>query len=341
MALETLTHTKRRDFKNCPRYFLNRHIKHLATRRQKTGRRRGTIFGDGLEHAQVTLAEHGINIVAEGEAYTHEFFTQWLEQEYEKMEETTNFSPEDYAELEVERVKIGCMLTKYLMKYGIDQRREVEFYLPLRNPRTKRTSRAFQIGGKIDGVIVQGPKHVAIVEDKFVGQIQKVMIERLELDDQTCEYVDAFASKGWTADVWYRHTRFPSINPKPPREYKTKDDYPGETLDEFAERLLADIDERPEFYLDEQILPAAQLHLEDYRRGRWGTAQQILLARRTVGTELEPYSFPKNPSRCWEYGGCEFIPMCCEWPGFEDLYVEVEDNPELSEGSVVEEYAGQ
>jgi hypothetical protein len=33
--------------------------------------------------------------------------------------------------------------------------------------------------------------------------------------------------------------------------------------------------------------------------------------------------------------------MCCEWPGFEDLYVEVEDNPELSEGSVVEEYAGQ
>jgi hypothetical protein len=338
MALETLTHTKRRDFKNCHRYFLHRHVHHLSPRRQKRGRRKGRIFGDGLEAARQVFSPGPTELLDELELY--QFFCSYCESSYEELEASGNFSPEEYAELELERTIMAVVLTKYVMTYGIDQRREVEFYLPLRNPRTKRTSRAFQIGGKIDGVIVTGDAHVAVVEDKLVGQIQQVMIERLELDDQVSEYVDAFMEKGWTADVWYRHTRWPGINPKKAKQYATKDDYPGESLDEFAERLMADIDERHAFYFDQQILSFPKLHMDDYRQGRWGTAQQILAARRHVGTALETQAFEKNPSRCWEYGGCEFIPLCCKWPDAEGLYEVVEENPELSEGSVVAEYGG-
>jgi hypothetical protein len=339
LALEILTHTKRRDFKNCRRYFLHRHVNHLSMRKQKRGRRKGRIFGDGLEHARITQEEHGVDLAGD-EGHRYSFFYQWLEQEYERLLDSANWSSEEYEEMEIERTIMGVMLTKYVGKYGIDQRREVEFYLPLRNPRTNRTSRAFRIGGKIDGVVVTADNHVAVVEDKLVSQIQRVMIERLELDDQTCEYVDAFMSKGWTADVWYRHTKWPGIKPKPPKQFVTKDDYPGETLHEFADRLMDDVDERPEFYFDQQILSFPRLHLDDYRRGRWGVAQQILQARKHAGTDREGEFFEKNPSRCWEYGGCEFIPLCCNWPDAQDLYVEVEENPELSEGGVTSEYAG-
>lgn len=342
MGTEVLTHTKRRDFKNCRRYFLHRHVHHLTTRRQKRGRRRGSIFGDLLLGVRQTeeIWQDGLDVDR-----LQGFVWSALETTYEQIADEGMLPAEELEELEVERVKMEVMLVEYVRHYGIDQRRELEYEVPLRNPRTNRTSRAFRLGGKIDGVVVVDPtaRHARIVEDKLVGQIQRVMIERLPLDDQATEYVDTFMAKGWTAEVDYRHTRFPNVNPKPAKTFKTKGDYPGETLDEYQERLTEDVRiDRPEFYFDQQILHFPSRHMEEYQRERWGVAQQIIEARRHVGTPREVEFFEKNPSRCWEYGGCEFIPLCTKQEEAINLYVVQPDNPELShgkdEGSVTSEY---
>lgn len=329
--MELLTHTKRRDFKNCNRYFYHRHIEHLSPRIQKRGRRRGSIFGDSIlagrnAYGNKPNLEHA---VACAQLYCEEAHDTFMDQ---------NLPADKMAELEVDAAKIHVMIDKYLRRYGVDQRREIEFDYPFVNPRSGRSSRAFRLAGKIDGMIVVREKHARIVEDKFVQNIQKVMIDRLPLDDQMTEYVDALLSKGWTAEVDYRHTRFPGINPAKPKEFKTKDNYPGETIEEFIDRLSEDVDERPDFYFDQQTLFFSTDHLEDYRKGRWQTGQDILRQRRQSDWQQ---AFPMNPSRCWEYGGCEFIPLCTKLPDARDLYEVVPDNQELRErnGEAVTEYA--
>lgn len=315
--MELLTHSKRQSFQTCPRYFYHRHEQRLSLKATKPGRRRGSIFGSLIFTAGYEPEEM--------QAVADRFYG-----------EIHPDSPEEHWALEVERAKVEVMVEEYLECYGIDDRREIVFDLPLRNPTTGRSSRTFRDAGKIDGCVVTGPQQVRIIEDKFVGSIQRAMIARLPLDAQCSQYVDAFAQKGWTATVAYRHTLYPGINPTKEKVLKTKT-HPAETIDQFRERLHADIAERPGHYFDEQILLFPQQHLDDFRRGKWGVGEQIKLARRNPDWQK---AYPMNPSRCWEYGGCEFIPLCTRQSGAQDLYQIEADNPELNTGGgVVGEYA--
>lgn len=334
--VELLTHTKRRDYLNCPRYFFHRHEQKLERIDKRAGRRRGTIFGDALQAARDTFG---------AEANQAEFPDSAVRAAMASIDASFDaFIPKDQAdadELGVERAKIRVMVSHYIMRYSLTARREVEFELPF--PTMHGTSRTFRRAGKIDGIEVVGPRRGRVIEDKFVAQIQKAMIDRLPLDAQATEYVDALLGKGWEAEVAYRHTRYPGKNPLPAKQFKTKDDYPGETLEEFELRLADDVNENPTSYFDEQILIFPKVHLEDYRAGRAGTARMIQDARLRTQAEGFAFGFPMNPSRCWEYGGCEFIPLCVKAEGAIDRYVVVPDNQELSErspdGSITSEYA--
>ena len=329
MATELLTHSKRQAWQNCPRYFYHKNVEHLDIRFQKSGRRRGTLFGDTLFYLQVAWEAGYINSesIALDKDDPLEIYL-WVKEYVENAVLGLIELGHPAEEMEVEQVKIIVMVCAYVEKYGIDQRREIEYVLPLIHPRTGEEHTRFKLGGKMDGCVIRGPKKVDIIEDKFVKSIQRAMIERLPLDAQSSEYVSAFNAKGWEARVMYRHTRFPGINPKPPKEYKTKDNYPGETLEEFEERLGEDVNERNDWYLDEQILYFPLDHMRDFHAGRWLIADQIAAA---LDSDL-PYDevFPMNPSRCWEYGGCEFIPICTKIDIDKDMYVIREDNPELS-----------
>lgn len=356
--MEVLTHSKRQAFQNCPRYFMHKHVEHLDTRIQRGGRRRGTIFGSVIAAVADTHKMSPELHFDTDEQGRDEFIQMAVEHDYDELRETGNLDGEALAALDSEEVKVYVMVQEYIKRYGIDPRREMEFLLPLVNPATGRSSRAFRIGGKIDGLSKtwerpDGTKVAVIIEDKFVQAIQRAMIMRLPLDAQSTEYVDAFLSKGWDCMIIYRHTRFSKMEPKPAREYKTKDDYPGETLPEFADRLREAIDLEPTSFFDQQELYFPKDHLADYRAGRWGIAQQIITARRVYRKyEKDAFwsplnhpavaaAFPMNSSRCWEYGGCEFIPMCTKQEGARDLYIVQEDNPELSHGkeeSVTSEY---
>jgi len=329
--METLTQSKYRGYRGCPRYFFNRYERRLVPRLQRGGLRRGTIFGSALFGVQTLAQDTGIEEAAAERGVTtrrmiRDAIEGWTEEYYSSLEIT---STEEHDELMVEMVKVTEMAVAYINRYGIDQRREVIFQVPLRNPVTGGYSKSFRVGGKIDGLVVAGPKHARIIEDKFTGQIQKVMLDKLPLDAQITEYVDALASQGWTAEVEYRHTRVPGINPEKAKTYKTKPDVPAESLDDFGERLQIDIQDRPEFYFDVQRLQFSAAHLEEHRNERWRTATEILESRAMLKRLPLAQAFPRNDGRCEKYGGCEFIPLCSHREGAESLYVVGEDNPEL------------
>jgi PD-(D/E)XK nuclease superfamily len=326
--MEVLTHSMRSQFKNCRRYYYNRNVLGLRSIRDKPGRRRGSIFGDTLylcqriyydhpEWLDETQADNGFRLIP--------FIDHYINKQYERIiDQGLYYGEEDAQEMEVEAVKMRVMVLAYIQRYGVDRRREIEFYLPLVNPKTGRSSRRWRLGGKIDGVIPLGDNRVRMVEDKLMGQIQKAMIDRLPLDEQIKEYAAAFAAKGYTADVYYRHTKWPGVNPMPAKQFKTKDDYPGETLDEFFYRLYEDVTvTRPDFYFDEQILMFPLEDLQEYAQERWDTAQDIMLAEKQK-------RWYRNPSRCWEWGGCEFIPLCAGWEEAMNLYTTETRNPELA-----------
>lgn len=329
--MELLTQSKYRAWRGCPRYFYHRHEQHLEPRAERDGRRRGTIFGSAIFAVQ-QAEEDGKLIEAEESGMTHRYAVQatvaaTMDEFYSEIHPVNQ---EHHDELQLERVKVEVMVIAYLGRYGIDRRREVVFEMPLINPLTGGRSRTFKRAGKIDGVTTLGNNHARVIEDKFVGQIQKAMIDRLVLDQQIAEYVDALAQRGWTAEVEYRHTRYPGINPHGPKEYKTKADYPGESLDEFAARLNADVVDRPDFYFDMQRLLFDASSLEEHRQGRWAAARGIMRARLDLAHTGElGFAFPKHEWNCNQWGGCEFLPLCTGQENADALYVVGEDSPEL------------
>lgn len=327
--MEVMTHSKRQAFKNCPRYFYWKHEQRLEHRLKRKGRRRGSIFGDALFVARSAAEQLGE--AASVDSAIKGAIRECVTGAYEEIiDEGRYHDQDDLDSLAVEAVKVEVMATEYCRHYGLDQRREIEYDLPLVDPDTNLNSLLYKLGGKIDGVQVTGEKQARIIEDKLTSSIQVAMIERLPLDEQTSEYTDAFAAMGWKADVSFRYTRLPGINPLKPKQYKTKPDYPGETLDEFAERLTEDVQDRPDFYFVEQIIDFPTHHMLDFRRGRWQEIYVIDAARKQAAADQPLRVFYKNTSRCWEFGGCEFIPLCCQYEDAEALYESIEDNPELT-----------
>lgn len=331
MTLEVLTHTKRRNWANCPRYYLHSHLQHLTPRIQKTGRRRGSIFGNALEFVRVNKDVEGFDL--------RQAINYKVDQMYDELIDTGNYGADQIPEFEMEAAKMHIMVECYINRYGHDARRELEFNLPLVGPNGEVSER-YRLGGKIDGIartdiMPDGTKMATLIEDKLVQTIQKAMILRLPLDAQASEYICAFIAQGWDAKMLYRHTKWPGINLLAPKQFKTKADYPGETLAEFEDRLYVDVAEDPGKYFDEQNLYFPKEHLDDYRAGRWGIAQQIERATDVFRSSHTPAmldsTFPMNSSRCWEWGGCEFIPLCTKQPGAEHFYEVKAENPELSD----------
>lgn len=317
--LEILTGTKRGTFKACKRAFLYRHEMRLRSRVTKGGRRRGGAFAAALD-AVAAWNQIDAETVEDVRLPTlEEVIEASLVESYGAQYPNTQ---DESDELEFEQHALRVLVYEYLQRYGIPDHHEVIFKLPLLNPATGKASRTFLRGGKIDGVKKIAPKTVDIIEDKLYQQVNENMIGSLSLDEQTCEYLDAFLQMDWAVrNVRYRYTRWPSIR----RKQK-------ETLDEFCSRFVEDIATRPTFYFDEQIVIFPTDQMEEYRRERWQVGQDILAARALVRRGVPPeQAFYRNPSRCDSFGaGCQFTPLCTCLPDAMDLYiVEDSDTPEL------------
>lgn len=215
--------------------------------------------------------------------------------------------------LETRKAFIEGAITGYLKRFPDppEARHEIRFDLPIINPATKAVSKTFRLAGKIDGLEKRGNKWF-LVEIKTSGQLNKAYIDRLPLDTQVTTYVYALTRMGYDiGGVVYRVIRKPTIKPRQ-----------NETNGEYRQRLIRDYQERQDFYFYEEPLYRSKADLDEFEAELWAITQDVLSAER-LGW------WYKNTSRCAEYGGCEFLPLCRGEAGAEIFYETVGPNPEL------------
>jgi hypothetical protein len=199
----------------------------------------------------------------------------------------------------------------------VGERREFEFLVRLRNPWTGHYSRTFDLLGYADGLDfgtapadrLDGQGNQAfpleLTENKLVGQVSKVMVQRLPLDRQL-----ALLRYGvWRATgrpvnvVHFRWIKKPSIKQRQ-----------KETIEEFCDRIAEDYETRPDFYAYEP--PASYITAADLLRIEcelWTWAEQLRQLRRQR-------IYDRNTSACSDYGGCKYIPICSGDPDALSLY---------------------
>lgn len=94
---------------------------------------------------------------------------------------------------------------------------EQSFELPLRNPETNKTSRLFQLAGKIDGIVELEDGRLAVKECKLLGDDigpESDLWPRLRIDPQISQYVVAARQLGYKVEeVLYDVCRKPTIKP--------------------------------------------------------------------------------------------------------------------------------
>jgi hypothetical protein len=269
----------------------------------------GSAFQKAIEHQEpniAALALDGWTIDSAGNALPPEdelhFHTQEAEDKHR-----------------VNQAIVRAAAALYLRKWPAPQgeRREFEFLVRLRNPWTGHYSRTFDLLGYADGLIdptvrtfgslgsYDSRKPLELTENKLVGQVSKVMVERLPLDRQ----LQLLRYGVWRATgrpvnvVHFRWIKKPSIKQRQ-----------KETVDEFVDRIAADYEEREDFYAYEP--PPSYITAADLLRIEcelWTWAEQLRQLRRQR-------IYDRNTSVCSDYGGCAYIPVCSGDPDALSLY---------------------
>jgi hypothetical protein len=207
----------------------------------------------------------------------------------------------------------------------VGEAREFEYRVRLRSPWTGRYSQTFDLQGFADGLIdttadtpfpFQGA-HVPgigmtgdsapleLVENKLVGRIDQITVQRLPLDRQLqLGRYGVWRATGRPVNrVHYRWVKKPSIKQRQ-----------GETVDEFTDRLAADYEAREDFYSYEP--PPSYITAADLLRIEaelWTWAEQLRALRRQR-------IYDRNTASCSDFGGCKYVAICSGDPDAEHLY---------------------
>ena len=244
--------------------------------------------------------------------------------------------------------------------------KEFAFNLPLVNPDTGEQSKHFARAGKIDGIVRLADGRLAVMEHKFLSEEldeYSPLWKRLRIDHQLSMYVSAARDLGFDIDcVLYDVIRKPTIKPtKVPLldddGLKVVIDKSGErvqnkngkwrqtadkdleytilertmTSDEWGEKLIADIQERPTFYYQRAEVPRLESDMLEFRRELW----DIGLTIRDAQVENRHYR-TCNHNTC---GTCSYFDLCTQ--PFDpnttpQWFVKLDDlHPELGEIDVI------
>jgi len=214
---------------------------------------------------------------------------------------------------------------------------EQSFRLPLINPVTGKPSRTFDIAGKIDNIGELEDRRLAVVEHKFLGEpidSGADIWKRLQIDHQISLYLDAARRMGYKVDtVIYNVIRKPVIKPtivpildddgikivldrdgnrvmakagKPRQTSSEKDGWVLQTrpmtIEEWGEKLNADISARPEYYYVRQEIPRLDNDLKEYAKELWEIAHTI----RDAHNNNRWYRTVNRNTCSW----CEYYGLC-------------------------------
>lgn len=240
----------------------------------------------------------------------------------------------DQYDWDIESETIARLLCAYQWRwerFGLENiAAEQGFQLPLTNPETGKPTPCFDRAGKIDGIVRLEDGRLAVKESKLLGDDISPDAElwrRLRIDGQISGYINAARDLGYQCDtVLYDVTRKPTIKPESVplvdedgikivldaggnrvktqkgawRQTADKDagyvlQTRRMTVDEWGEKLTADICERPEFYFARVEVPRLDQDLEAYRIELWDIQKTIRDAQlndrwyRTVNRSTCPF----------------------------------------------------
>jgi hypothetical protein len=194
---------------------------------------------------------------------------------------------------------------------------EHAFRLPLINPATGKSTPSFDLAGKIDGIVRLEDGRLAVKETKFLSDDvgpDSDLWRRLRMDAQISLYIHAARKIGYdVSTVLYDVARKPSISPCPVplvdesgtkivldqsgERVKTKDGkkwrQTGDaelgyvlqtrpmTVEEWGEKLTADIIERPDFYFARVEVPRLDQDVAEFQSELWDVQLAIREAQKT------------------------------------------------------------
>lgn len=221
-----------------------------------------------------------------------------------------------------------AMIKGYINRYTEDEFKvlgvEMEFVVPIINPTTNRSSRSFELRGKVDGLAqLKQTGELFLLEHKSAAQITGDYIERLPSDFQINLYAMALSRflKRKISGVIYSITRKASLKQS---EGETEEQFEirkaelikksktgktsakrkmPETDDAFRERLIEKYHD-PEMYYREVLYLSA----EDAARTTselWDITKLILAAKRES-------TWIPNWDNCFKFGNqpCTYWPLC-------------------------------
>lgn len=299
-----LTNSRLAALRTCPRKHYLRYELGLSRAKSQDALRLGTVYHVGLEARNKGAdADTAVALAIAGYATV-----------------PTSADPQAWA---VERETVAALLAGYCWRYSADNMQVVQaeqsFTIPLRDPTTGRASRLFTLRGKIDAIVSLPDGRCAVKEYKTTSEdigADSDYWQRLRCDPQISLYIlAARVERPEISHVLYDVTRKPTIRLR-------KD----ETPEQFGQRLLSDIGERPDYYYARREIPRLEDELSTFRAELWQQAIQLR-------EHQKRNAWYRNVGRM-TCGFCEFAQLCLNSTppiptptGFEIL---ADVNPELS-----------
>lgn len=203
---------------------------------------------------------------------------------------------------------------------------ESEFRAPLINPVTSADSRTWLLAGKLDVIIQDVQGRYAIIEHKTSSEDLSPESDywpRLSIDGQISGYYVGAEVMGYKCDYCiYDVIKKPMLRPcmatpEDQRKYTkagalyANQRLTDETVQEYQDRLIADISDRPDHYFARRDVVRMQEDLVDYMYDMWACGREIREAQ-LAGR------WPRNPNACKRYGMCEYFPVCTKVADIED-----------------------
>ena len=247
---------------------------------------------------------------------------------------------------EVQLATLAGLLAGYYRRYESDIVKELQPEVEFRHP--VEGSRTFDSGGKIDGLGVLVDGRLVLLESKTTSESVDPASDywlRLRLNQQVMQYVLAARALGWDVQIiLYDVTKKPAISPLSavpvldengckvvvdadgqrvfkkdgaPRESGDKEkgftlQTRPESAEEYASRLAADTQARPDFYFARREVPVLDQDLEEFKVQRYELSKLILSLRQAERrTSLREQAWPRNVSGM-NCQGCEFAGFCLQ-----------------------------
>ncbi len=221
-----------------------------------------------------------------------------------------------------------AMFEGYIKRYSEEDFQilaiEQEFSIPIINPSTGRSSRTFELRGKVDGLAqMRDTGELFLLEHKSAAQITGDYIERLPSDFQINLYAMALSRflKRKISGVIYNVTRKASLKQS---EGETEEQFEmrkaeliqkSKTGKTSAKRKIAETDEAfrerlTEKYHDPEMFYREILYLSDEDASR--TASEIWDITKLILTARCENSWLPNWESCFKFGSqpCMYWPLC-------------------------------